>query len=266
MYLQHFGLKHDPLGKAVKQSTESEQQKKLLQKLNWLLETKGIGLITGDAGTGKTTTLREWVNLLNPMHYKIIYQADNHFRAFDIYSQLADTLGLDKYHRYSRLWRTLKTELLSLHDNKQIIPVWILDEAHHLPNNFLHELPSFLNYSFDTKNIMIIILCGLPSLKATINRSFYSALSSRLVFRFAWQPIDNLEQFTTCLTQAFKNAGKHESILSSSGIQLIHMASKGRLRTAHRIITQSLQRAALENLNHLPDKIIQESLEELQEK
>jgi MSHA biogenesis protein MshM len=156
-YLQHFGLKHDPLGKNIRSAVNTEQAGQLKQKLNWLLQTKGLGLITGDAGTGKTTTLREWANNLNPMTHHVIYQSDNHFKAFDIYSQLADSLGLERYVRYSTLWRALKRELLNLTDNKQLSPIWILDEAHLAPANFFAELPAFLNFSFDSREIMTIV-------------------------------------------------------------------------------------------------------------
>ena len=52
-YLQHFSLKHDPLGKNIRSVVHSTQENQLKQKLNWLLQTKGVGLITGEAGTGK---------------------------------------------------------------------------------------------------------------------------------------------------------------------------------------------------------------------
>src|SRR5579863_7626765 len=170
-YLQHFGLKHDPLGKNIRSTVQSQQSTQLKQKLDWLLQSRGIGLITGDAGTGKTTALREWVNSLNPMTHHVIYQSDNHFQAFDIYSQFAESLGLEKYARYSTLWRALKRELLNLMDNKQLSPIWILDEAHLVPHNFLIELPAFLNFSFDSREIMTIILIGQPSLKAALKKT-----------------------------------------------------------------------------------------------
>jgi len=263
MYLQHFGLKHDPLGKNIHETVMHEQYNTLENKLNWLLQTKGIGLITGDAGTGKTTALRKWTNSLNQITHKVIYQPDNHFHAFDIYCQLADHLGLEKYYRYSRLWRVLKQELLALHDDKQLTPIWILDEAHLLPANFLIQLPAFLNFSFDTKDVLIIILVGLPQLTATIKRSVYSALRSRILFNSHWQPLDDFESFRKFVITSFQHAGKEETIMSQSGLKIMHLATKGHLRESHKIITQSLQLATESKLNHLPDDIIETAIENL---
>jgi MSHA biogenesis protein MshM len=261
-YLQHFGLKHDPLGKNIHHIVHSTQQERLTQKLTWLLQTKGVGLITGDAGTGKTTALREWTNSLNPMTHHVIYQADNHFRPFDIYSQLADHLGLGRYTRYSTLWRALKNELLDLVDNRQLSPIWIIDEAHCAPIHFLTELPAFLNFSFDSRDIMTIILIGSSSLQATVRKSIHSALLSRMLFQFTWMAIDDATQFREVIIQAFKFAGRHEVVLSQSGMQLIYTASKGRLRYAHRILTASLQMAAQNGYNHLPDDLIESVIQD----
>jgi len=262
-YLQHFGLKHDPLGKNIRSVVHSQQQSQLIQQLNWLLQTKGVGVITGEAGTGKTTALREWSNTLNPMTYRVLYQSDNHFKAFDIYCQLGDHLGVERFNRYSRLWRALKQELLNLIDHQQLSPIWILDEAHLIPCNFLAELPAFLNFSFDSREVMTIIMVGLPTLQATLKKSIYSALHSRTLFQFNWQAIDDPSAFHKFISDAFKNAGKHENIISQSGLQLIYIASKGRLRYAHQILTQALQMAAKNNINHLPDDTIQQAIEVL---
>lgn len=263
MYLQHFGLKHDPVGKNIRKTVAHEQYGALENKLNWLLQTKGISLVAGDAGTGKTTAIRQWTESLNPMTHKVMYQSDNHFGAFDIYSQLADNLGLEKHHRYSELWRALKRELLDLHDNKQQVPIWILDEAHQMPADFLMQLPSFLNFSFDTRDIMIIILIGLPQLSALMRRSAYSALKTRTLFNFHWQSLDDFESFSSFITAAFQQAGIQETIISKSGLKLMHMASKGHLRDSHKIITQGLQLAAQNKLNHLPDEILEAAIVDL---
>lgn len=259
MYLQHFGLKHDPLGK--KAQLPMEQSSHLYSQLNFLLEAKGIGLVVGDAGTGKTTALRQWAQSLNPHQYEVVYQADNQFKPFDIYTQFAESLGLEREHRYSSLWHSLKQQLMDMYQGKKITPVWILDEAHRLPRDFLLNLPAFLNIEFDSRNIMVIILCGDTRLQALLQRSVFEPIASRIRFVMHWEAIDDLKIFSDIIKAAFEQAGKSETILSESGLQLIFMASRGRLRFADRIITASLQIASQENLNHLPDELIKRSIE-----
>ena len=52
-------------------------------------------------------------------------------------------------------------------------------------------------------------------------------------------------------------------LISQSGMKLIHMASKGRLRYAHRVLTRCLQLAAQQKMNHLPDDVINQAIESL---
>lgn len=262
-YLQFFGLKHEPLGKNNRQSVPLPQAAQLTQQLTWLLETKGIGIITGEAGAGKTTALREWAKELNPMSHRVIYQSDNHFKVFDIYSQLADNLGLERHQRYSTLWRALKKELLDCVDHKQLMPIWILDEAHLAPPNFFAELPAFLNFSFDSRDIMTIILVGLPSLQSQLKKPLYRPLYSRSRFHFEWQTLDNITTFQSFVVEAFKQAGVHQSLISSTGMQQLYMVSKGSLRVTHQLLVLAMQYAAEQKINHLSDDIIQLAVDTL---
>jgi hypothetical protein len=47
MYLQHFGLRHPPLGKNLTEPWDDGVLAQLGQRFNWLLESPGIGLPTG---------------------------------------------------------------------------------------------------------------------------------------------------------------------------------------------------------------------------
>jgi len=264
-YLHYFGLKQDPFGKQSQEWLDYPQYDQLVPHLRWLLETKGVGMITGEAGIGKTSAVRQWVKSLNPLTHRVLYQADNHFQAFDIYLQLADSLGLGVYHRYSKLWRSLKQELLQLSEEKKVTPIWILDEAQQLPFNFFTELPSFLNFSFDTREVMIILLIGCSPLPHTLQRSVCASLASRIQFQFEWKPLDNFELFSQFVDKGFKAAGCHQSILSQSAVKLLHMASKGRVRYVDKIVTKSLQIATEKNVNHLPDEIVQESIRQIRQ-
>ena len=52
MYLQHFGLRHAPLGKDLTEPWDDGALAHLSQRFTWLLQTPGIGLITGEPGVG----------------------------------------------------------------------------------------------------------------------------------------------------------------------------------------------------------------------
>jgi len=58
----------------------------------------------------------------------------------------------------------------------------------------------------------------------------------------------------------FKQADVNNTILSDSGIELIRMASQGNPRKAHQVILPAMRLSAENNLNHLPDDVIQEAI------
>jgi len=57
MYLQHFGLRNPPLGKDVPAPWDDGALDQLTQRSNWLLQSPGLGLLTGGPGVGKTAAL-----------------------------------------------------------------------------------------------------------------------------------------------------------------------------------------------------------------
>ena len=66
MYLQHFGLRHPPLSKQLTDLWDDGVLAQLSQRFNWLLQSPGIGLLTGEPGVGKTAALRSLTQPLNP--------------------------------------------------------------------------------------------------------------------------------------------------------------------------------------------------------
>jgi len=263
MYLQHFGLKNNPLGKEGETAVDTQQYQKLKQTLDSLLTTRGVGLITGEAGVGKTRGIRTWIKTLNPHTCKIIYQPDNHFGPFCIYRQLGENLGLEMFSRYSTMWQNIKKELSHCYHEKKITPIWILDEAQQLPLKFLADLPLFLNLKCDSEDVMVLLLVGSPKLFHTLQKQAYEPLVSRIQFHFEWQAFEDFGHFKELVELAFQIAGASTTLISETGVHLIYSATKGRMRYANRLITRSMQAAASKNLNHIPDDIIKSVIEEL---
>jgi MSHA biogenesis protein MshM len=262
MVLQHFGLTRYPLGKAHAELWDDGVLARLNERFTWLLEAPGVGLLTGEAGVGKTAALRQLTRSLNPHRYQVVYLAETDFGRLDLYRSLALALGLEPAYRRAALWRQIKARIEELADGKGVIPLWIID-AHNLPVAFFRDLPAFLNFAFDSRDLMAVWLLGHPSLDQTLDRAPYAALASRIQVRLRLKPIIERERFDSLLAHAFKQAGAQHTLLSDSGLELLRQASRGLPRYAGRILKTSLQLAVPKGLNHLPDELIQQAIEEL---
>jgi len=263
MVLQHFGLKHYPLGKTHTELWDDGLLERLNQRFTWLLESPGVGLLTGEAGVGKTAALRQLTRALNPHRYHVIYLAETDFGRLDLYRSLALALGLEPVHRRAALWRDIKARIQELADGKGVVPLWIIDEAQNLPAEFFRDLPAFLNFAFDSRDLMVVWLLGHPHLAHTLERAPYAALASRIQVRLQVKPITERKRFKELIDHAFSQAGAQHTLLSDSGLELLRQASQGLPRQAGRILKTSLQLAVPKGLNHLPDELIQQAIAEL---
>ncbi len=73
-YIMRYGLEYNPFIKNRADITfESSDYKETIFRLNYLKDIKGFGVITGEAGKGKTTIIRLWSKSLNRSLYKVIY-------------------------------------------------------------------------------------------------------------------------------------------------------------------------------------------------
>lgn len=261
--LQHFGLKHLPLGKGVSALWQDPPLTLLDQRFQALLEAPGIGLLTGEPGVGKTAALRRLAQGLNPHRYVVVYLAETDFGRLDLYRSLALALGLEPAHRRAALWRDLKARIQELADAKRQLPVWIVDEAQNLPHAFFRDLPAFLNFAFDSRDLMTVWLAGHPGLGHTLDRTPYAALNSRLRARVHLEPIRERERFAALIDHAFKAAGCAHTLIADSGLELLRQASQGLPRHAGRILHRALELAVAKGLNHLPDELLHQASEEL---
>jgi len=263
MYRQHFGLTCHPLGKGNIQLWDDGAMAHLQEQFQWLLETPGIGLLTGEPGVGKTAALRHITSKLNPHRYQVIYTAETDFGRLDIYRSLALELGLEPAYRRAALWRDIKTHIQQMAAAKQTLPVWIIDEAQNLPPEFFRDLPAFLNFAFDSKNLMTVWLAGHPMLTHTLDRTLYAAMNSRIQARIQLQPAIERERFAEMIAFALKQAGCQHQLLSDSGMELLRQSSRGLPRHAGRILTTAMRMAVPKGLNHLPDDLLQQAIESL---
>ena len=101
MFRHHFGLKNEPLGKGTTELWDDGHLTLLKERFQWLLDSPGLGLLTGEPGVGKTAALRHVTATLNPHRFQVIYLAETDFGRIDIYRSLALALGLEPAYRWT---------------------------------------------------------------------------------------------------------------------------------------------------------------------
>jgi type II secretory pathway predicted ATPase ExeA len=263
MYRQHFGLNAAPLDKGTTDLWDDGALTHLHERFQWLLHSPGLGLLTGAPGVGKTAALRQLTHGLNPHRYQVLYLAETDFGRTDLYRSLALALGLAPAYRRAQLWRDLKACIQDRVDGHNLLPIWIIDEAQNLPVEFFKDFPAFLNFAFDSRDLMTVWLVGYPGLAHLLDRLPYAALAGRIQVRVQLQPVIERDRFAQLIQHALKTAGCPHTLLADSGLELLRQASQGLPRQAGRILRAAMRLAVPKGLNHLPDDLLQQAIEEL---
>jgi hypothetical protein len=114
MFKPFYSLSKTPFSKDISPNEvfPSASHAEALARLDFLRKTKGIGLFTGEAGAGKTLTLRSFVVTLNPSLFKPIYLPLASLTVMDTYRSIAMALGLMLL--FARLTFFTKFNMLSL--------------------------------------------------------------------------------------------------------------------------------------------------------
>ena len=97
MYRAYWNMEYNPFSKeiVINKMYKTEDFKEAITRLEFLEKTRGIGLFTGVPGTGKTYTIKFFLENLNPGLYKIIYLPLTSVSVIDFYRALCIELNLE---------------------------------------------------------------------------------------------------------------------------------------------------------------------------
>ena len=116
MYEKHFGLTRHPFGKDIETDDlfPSTSLRELEVRLAHLVELRGIGLVTGESGSGKTTACRKATAALHAGLHRVLYVPMSTGNAMDLYKTIAWELGLPTERNRAGLYRQIRTEVTRL--------------------------------------------------------------------------------------------------------------------------------------------------------
>jgi type II secretory pathway predicted ATPase ExeA len=264
MYTKHFALTHYPFEHTIagEDLFASATQKEAEARLTHLLHLRGIGLITGEAGSGKTTTCRKVAASLHPGLYRVFYIPLSTGNVMDMYKSIAWELGLPAERNRASAFRLIRTEISRLCVEAKQLPVLIVDEAHHLRNDVLEDLRLLTNYAMDSENRLCLLLVGLTELRRRLAMAVHESLAQRIVVRHHLGGLTR-EELPEYLAHRLRLAGCELPLFEPPAIEMLFQATHGMPRKVGRLAHFALTAAAQQGTKAATAEHMQVALEEL---
>jgi general secretion pathway protein A len=247
MYRKYYGLTRHPFEKDLKPDElfVSAAAKELEARLNYLLQLRGIGLITGEVGSGKTSICRKVVTELSTGLYRVFYVPLTTSNVTDTYKSIAWEMGVTTERSLAALYRAIRLEVNRLCLELKIRPILIIDEAQYLRNDVLENLRLLTNYEMDSQNRLCMIFVGQAELRRRLSLSVHEPLAQRLVVRYHLEGLSP-EELPAYLQHRLELAGTRMELFEKPALEAIFQATNGLPRKVNLLAHLSLNVAALQ--------------------
>ena len=243
-WLAPFGLKEPPFSKEIADQDLWLPSSKaaIVDELVEAVGDHASVLLTGEPGVGKTCVLRALRARLPAAGFRLTYCHNATLGRRDFYRQLCLALGLSPHATAAAVFYNVATHVEDL-AKERIHPVFLIDEAHLLHEHMLGHLHILLNYEWDAKALLSLVLVGLPELQDQLQMRRYRSLYSRLHVRLH---VDHLSPEDTAeyLRYRLKRAGVERDVFTHDAIALLHESASGGMRDLDRLATGCLREAA----------------------
>ncbi|MGH9928485.1 MAG: ExeA family protein [Pyrinomonadaceae bacterium] len=242
MYAEFYGLRELPFALTPDPRfiyfTPSHTE--VMATLHYGIESgKGLVVVTGEVGTGKTTILR-WMMQRLDRTVLVAYIFNPRFSVTEFYQHVAVLLNIQKWETKPELLVELGKALESRH-SRGLRTVLIIDEAQGLSPSVLEEIRLLSNFESDTAKQLQIVLTGQPELREVLNDPGLRQLKQRVALRCVIKPLPTVEETDRYITSRLLVAGAQRTdIFSAAAIDYIHRCTEGIPRNINNLCDNAL--------------------------
>ena len=187
MYESYWGLKEKPFENTADPRFlyESTQHEEALTRLGYVIqEDKGIGMLTGVFGCGKTVIAEKLLETIAKGAYESAFIVNPQFLAIELLRDIIYNLGFkDKLSSQKDEVVHKLTEVLRNNYDNGKRSIIIIDEAHLISDlQIFEELRVLLNYQHNHHFLLTLLLLGQPELREKVNN--LKQFSQRIAIRY----------------------------------------------------------------------------------
>ncbi|MCP4544628.1 MAG: AAA family ATPase [Chloroflexi bacterium] len=192
MFQQFYGFTRLPFSKSIPTDDlfNTAGQNELSARLTYLVREQGLGLITGEFGSGKSTAVRAFTASLDFNRYFVIYLTNPTTGISGLYREMLFALGHEPPYTASQQVSAIRVAFDDLLSHKRRASLVIVDEAHLLTQDMLEQLRLLFSYKMDSQSLATLVLVGHPSLRSTLRLTIHEAFYQRLAVRYHLPPLD----------------------------------------------------------------------------
>ena len=242
MYTDFYGLKELPfaLTPDPRYLYFTPSHTEVMANLHYGIESgRGLIVVTGEVGTGKTTLLRWMMRRLDPTAM-VAYLFNPRLSVAEFYQYLAALFNIGAWESKSDLLIELG-KILEARHNRGLRTVLVIDEGHGLSTQVLEEIRLLCNFESDTAKHLQIVLTGQPELREVMNQPELRQLKQRVALRCEISALPNVEETAHYISWRLKVAGWTNTELFSPGaIDYIFRCSAGIPRNINNLCDNAL--------------------------
>ncbi len=267
MYKNFFGLRENPfnVNPNPRYLFLTPQTEEALEELTYgIQERKGLFLLTGEVGTGKTTIINHLLDRLHQQRTPTAFVFNCRMERRHLFDFILADFGVpcdskvgDNILIHLNRWLL---ERYRANDN----PVLVLDEAQGLSLDVLEEIRLLQNLETPSEKLLQVVLVGQPELEQKLGRLELRQLRQRIAFHCKTAPL-TLEETRAYIQARLHIAGANgRPVFSLEAMNAVHLFSGGIPRVINLLCEESLMSAYVDDIRPVPAGIVEDAARQFQ--
>lgn len=262
--ISYYGLNTNPFNKDIKTEMlfKGDSFKEGMNRLNYLKEVKGIGLLVGATGVGKTTLLRAFKDSLNKEKYNIIYLNLTSMKKFEFLNIICNNLGINVGDCYiTSIERKVQEEIIKQKEEYGKETIILIDNVDKYSKEILKNLNFLYEFDMDREDYTSILLCGEINMLDELSKSVYESIKQRIVCKYKMSTLSNKEVKEYIETR-LEISNQTNSIFTNNAITALSNVSHGVIRKLNSLINIALIIGYQYKKKEIDEEIIRIAVEE----
>jgi general secretion pathway protein A len=205
------------------------QHREALSNLKYgIAARKGVTLLIGEAGTGKTTLIRATLEQQQNQPIHTVILSNPALSRAEFVEFLAASFGLspNAANSKTRFLFELNRLLQERHQRGEVTAL-LVDESQSLSDELLEEVRLLANHETNTDKLLPVVLVGQPELADRLNRSELRQLKQRIALRCVLTPLALRETACYIANRIRVAGGDVAQVFTRDAISAIHECSRG---------------------------------------